>query len=105
MNVYIGMAATLGFGAIIFSQRAIFFAPMDEIGIPRQYAGSAMALGCLIGYMPAMFAYTLYGSMLDNYPGISGYNYIFSMMIAFSFLGFGCSTILVRRIKKSTASG
>lgn len=104
MNVYIGMAATLGFGAIIFSQRAIFFAPMDEIGIPRQYAGSAMALGCLIGYMPAMFAYTLYGSMLDNYPGISGYNYIFSMMIAFSFLGFGCSTILVRRIKKSTAS-
>lgn len=35
MNVYLGMAATLGFGAIIFSQRAIFFAPMDEIGTPR----------------------------------------------------------------------
>lgn len=34
MNVYLGMAATLGFGAIIFSQRAIFFAPMDEIGPP-----------------------------------------------------------------------
>lgn len=32
MNVYLGMTATLGFGAIIFSQRAIFFAPMDEIG-------------------------------------------------------------------------
>ncbi|EOK0673917.1 MFS transporter, partial [Escherichia coli] len=31
MNVYLGMTATLGFGAIIFSQRAIFFAPMDEI--------------------------------------------------------------------------
>lgn len=29
MNVYLGMTATLGFGAIIFSQRAIFFAPMD----------------------------------------------------------------------------
>ncbi|MED0363922.1 MFS transporter, partial [Escherichia marmotae] len=27
MNVYLGMTATLGFGAIIFSQRAIFFAP------------------------------------------------------------------------------
>lgn len=25
MNVYLGMTATLGFGAIIFSQRAIFF--------------------------------------------------------------------------------
>jgi hypothetical protein len=31
---------------------------MDEIGTPRQYAGSAMAFGCIIGYMPAMFAYT-----------------------------------------------
>lgn len=104
MNVYIGMTATLGFGAIIFSQRAIFFAPMDEIGIPRQYAGSAMAFGCIIGYMPAMFAYTLYGWILDNYSGISGYNYIFSMMIAFSLLGFGCSSVLARRLKKSVAS-
>jgi hypothetical protein len=70
--------------AIIFSQRAIFFAPMDEIGTPRQYAGSAMAFGCIIGYMPAMFAYTLYGWILDNFKGITGYNYVFSVMIAFS---------------------
>ncbi|MDU5713921.1 MAG: MFS transporter [Citrobacter freundii] len=99
MNVYIGMAATLGFGAIIFSQRAIFFAPMDEIGTPREYAGSAMAFGCIIGYMPAMFAYTLYGYLLDTNSGITGYNYVFSVMIAFSLMGFICSTILVKRIK------
>ena len=100
MNVYIGMAATLGFGAIIFSQRAIFFAPMDEIGTPREYAGSAMAFGCIIGYMPAMFAYTLYGYLLDTNSGITGYNYVFSVMIAYSLMGFICSTILVKRIKK-----
>ena len=86
MNVYIGMVATLGFGAIIFSQRAIFFAPM--------------AFGCIIGYMPAMFAYTLYGYLLDTNSGITGYNYVFSVMIAFSLMGFICSTILVKRIKK-----
>ncbi|GAL04495.1 putative membrane protein [Photobacterium aphoticum] len=84
MNVYLGMAATLGFGAIIFSQRAIFFAPMDEIGTPRQYAGSAMAFGCIIGYMPAMFGYTIYGWLLDNFEGITGYNYVFYTMMAFS---------------------
>lgn len=100
MNVYFGMAATLGFGAIIFSQRAIFFAPMDEIGTPREYAGSAMAFGCIIGYMPAMFAYTLYGWMLDNFEGITGYNYVFSTMMAFSLIGFACSATLTRRIKK-----
>lgn len=99
MNVYLGMVATLGFGAIIFSQRAIFFAPMDEIGTPRQYAGSAMAFGCIIGYMPSMFAYALYGSLLDNFEGIQGYNYVFSIMVAFSFLGFICATILAKRIQ------
>lgn len=105
MNVYIGMVATLGFGAIIFSQRAIFFAPMDEIGTPRQYAGSAMAFGCIIGYMPAMFAYTLYGWILDNFKGITGYNYVFSVMIAFSLSGFICSTLLVKRIKTESYVG
>lgn len=101
MNVYLGMTATLGFGAIIFSQRAIFFAPMDEIGTPREFAGSAMAFGCIIGYMPSMFAYTLYGSLLDNFSGIQGYNYIFSVMVAFSLLGFICATLLTRRMKMS----
>lgn len=99
MNVYLGMAATLGFGAIIFSQRAIFFAPMDEIGTPREFAGSAMAFGCIIGYMPSMFAYTLYGSLLDHFSGIQGYNYVFSVMVAFSLLGFICATLLTRRMK------
>lgn len=99
MNVYLGMAATLGFGAIIFSQRAIFFAPMEEIGTPREFAGSAMAFGCIIGYMPSMFAYTLYGSLLDNFSGIQGYNYVFSVMVAFSLLGFVCATLLTRRMR------
>lgn len=99
MNVYLGMMATLGFGAIIFSQRAIFFAPMDEIGTSREHAGSAMAFGCIIGYMPSMFAYALYGSLLDNFEGIQGYNYIFSLMVAFSLLGFICATILTKRMR------
>lgn len=99
MNVYLGMAATLGFGAIIFSQRAIFFAPMDETGTPREFAGSAMAFGCIIGYMPSMFAYTLYGSLLDNFAGIRGYNYIFYVMVVFSLLGFVCATLLTRRMR------
>ncbi|HEK2897042.1 MFS transporter [Proteus terrae] len=99
MNVYLGMAATLGFGAIIFSQRAIFFAPMEEIGTKREYAGSAMAFACILGYMPAMFAYAIYGSFLDNYPGIKGYNFVFSMMIVFSLLAYTTAKILSKRIK------
>jgi len=104
MNVYLGMTATLGFGAIIFSQRAIFFAPMDELGTDRQVAGSAMAFGCIIGYMPSMFAYTLYGYLLDSYQGIQGYNYVFSLMVGFSLCGFVCASILTSRLRKQKAA-
>ncbi|EJP7553885.1 MFS transporter, partial [Salmonella enterica] len=53
------------------------------------------------GYMPSMFAYTLYGSLLDNFAGIRGYNYIFYVMVVFSLLGFVCATLLTRRMKNN----
>lgn len=49
--------------------------------------------------MPSMFAYTLYGSLLDNFAGIKGYNYVFSCMVAFSLLGFICATLLTKKIR------
>lgn len=100
MNVYLGMVLTLGFGAIIFTMRAVFFAPMEEIKVPREISGAAMSIGSLVGYAPSMFAYTLYGSLLDKNPGIKGYTHVFMLMIGFSVMGFVISSILTRIIKK-----
>ncbi len=100
MNVYLGMFFTLGFGAIIFSQRAIFFAPMGEINIPSDISGSAMALGSFVGYAPAMFCYSLYGSILDKFPGFTGYRIVFLLMAGFAFMGFVVSSALVKIISK-----
>ncbi len=99
MNTYVGMAITLGFGAIIFTMRAVFFAPIDEIKVPRDISGAAMSIACLIGYMPSMFAYTLYGTMLDRSPGIQGYKNVFMIMIGFCIVGFIISNVLIRMIK------
>ncbi len=52
MPVYLGMACTLGFGAIVFTQRAVFFAPIGEAKIAENKTGAAMALGSFIGYAP-----------------------------------------------------
>lgn len=100
MNVYIGMAMTLFVGAIIFSQRAIFFAPVGELGIPEEISGSAMAMASFIGYAPGMFAYALYGAILDHFKGIIGYKIVFSVMIAFAVIGFFLSSYLVKIIEK-----
>ncbi|RAX53158.1 MFS transporter [Helicobacter sp. 16-1353] len=100
INIYLGMTITLFVGAIVFTQRAVFFAPMDEIGTPREYAGSAMALGCLIGYMPSMFGYTLYGYLLDTFEGMAGFRFIFLCMAGFAFIGFIIASLLKKELEK-----
>lgn len=98
LNPYLGMCLTLGFGSIIFSQRAIFFAPMGEIDIPNNISGSAMAIGSFVGYAPAMFCYSLYGNLLDKYPGFLGYRLVFIAMACFSVLGLLITSYLVKMI-------
>lgn len=100
MNVYVGMACTLGFGAIIFSMRAVFFAPIDEIKVPRHISGAAMSIACIFGYSPQMFAFALYGNMLDRNPGMAGYRMVFMTMIGFAIVGVVITTILLGMIKK-----
>ena len=103
MNVYVGMACTLGFGAIVFTMRAVFFAPMDEVKVPKHITGAAMSLGSLIIYLPNSFAYLIYGSILDANPGMKGYKMVFTAMIGFAVLGFFVSSFLVSRVKKAQA--
>lgn len=107
MNIYLGMTLTLAFGAIIFTMRAVFFAPVEEIKIPREISGAAMSIACVLGYSPSMFAYSLYGSMLDKHPGIAGYRIVFTLMIVFAVLGIFISSILLRMInnKKKEIAG
>lgn len=98
-NVYLGMFLTLGFGAIIFTMRAVFFANVEEIDVPRNISGAAMSIVCILGYSPQMFAFALYGSILDKYPGIDGYKIVFSIMTVFALLAIVISTLLLRKIK------
>ncbi|MFG6083147.1 nitrate/nitrite transporter [Paracoccus litorisediminis] len=85
--IYPAMAAMLSFAFIVFSMRGVFWAPMSEIGIPSRITGSAFGLGCLIGYAPGMFAYMVYGAILDRFPGQQGYTYVFALMSVLAVIG------------------
>ena len=100
LGVYPGVVSTLSFGAIIFTMRAVFFAPINEIHVPKHISGAAMSIACIFGYSPSMFAYLLYGSMLDANPGITGYKMVFTTMIGFSILGMVITTVLIKMIDK-----
>ncbi|MCI8741404.1 MAG: MFS transporter, partial [Lachnospiraceae bacterium] len=45
IGIMAGMVVTLTISAFVFSMRAIFFAPMDEVKVPRDITGSAMSIG------------------------------------------------------------
>ncbi|WP_372874850.1 nitrate/nitrite transporter [Pseudomonas sp.] len=98
--IYAGMAATLSFALIVFTMRGVFWAPMSEVGIAPHITGSAFGIGCLIGYAPGMFAYVIYGSILDHFPGQQGYTYVFSLMSILAVIGFMVSSLLYHSVQK-----
>lgn len=94
----LGACCTLGFGAIVFTMRAVFFAPMDEVKVPKEITGAAMSLASLVIYLPNAFAYVIYGNFLDRYPGMKGFRIVFCMMIGWAVIGLFVSTFLIHRI-------
>lgn len=100
MGILLGMAITLGISACVYSMRAIFFAPMDEVHVPREITGSAMSMGSFIGYLPGAFMYAVYGGILDKFNGLAGYRIVYIIMAVFAAGGFLLSTYILNTIKK-----
>ncbi len=70
-----------------YATRALYFAVLKECNIPLILTGTAVGVVSLIGYTPDIFAGPLMGFFLDEYPGIKGYQYVFSFLAITVFLG------------------
>ena len=103
LSIVAMMCCALLISAFIFCQRAVFFAPMDEIMVSRENSGSAMALGSFIGYLPGAFMGVVYGAQLDAHPGAEGYKIVFIIMAVLAVVGFGVSSLLIRTIRRRKA--
>ena len=98
-GIWAGIIVSLAISACVYSMRAVFFAPMDEVDVPREITGSAMSMASFIGYLPGAFMYAVYGSILDSHQGIDGYQIVFTVMTVFAILGVLLSTYITHRIK------
>ena len=45
-----------------------------------------------------MFINSYYGSLLDKYPGLSGYKLIFASMVGLCVIGLVCGIVLYRMV-------
>ena len=86
---------------VVFMLRGVYYAPIGESGIPREYSGSAMAIAILLIQSPMCWASAVYGGLIDKYNGgIQGYKTIFIIMASLYGVGFVASWILSSYIKK-----
>ncbi|MDR6506043.1 sugar phosphate permease [Arthrobacter oryzae] len=97
------MIVTLLFSLIVFTMRGVFWAPMDEVGIPEETSGTAFGIACLVGYAPGMFAFIVYGAILDANPGAGGYHIVFIVLAALALVGAAVSSGLVRAARARRA--
>ncbi|MEC7368548.1 MAG: MFS transporter [Pseudomonadota bacterium] len=76
----------------IFAMRGIYFALLQEGGIPQAVTGTAAGLISAIGFTPDVFMPLLGGFLLDTFPGAQGYRYLYLTVAA--LCGGGCLAVL-----------
>ena len=89
-------------GIMIASIRGVYFATVEESGVPMEYTGAFVGFICTLGMAPDAFISPLIGRILDTYPGAQGYNYSFMILLGFSVLGLVMAFTLAAYNKRST---
>ncbi|MDR1852047.1 MAG: MFS transporter [Propionibacteriaceae bacterium] len=80
--------------------RGVYYAPIGESNVPKAMGAAAMSVASFIGYSPGLWAYPLFGSILDKYEAdpTQAYQIIFTIMFCLCVLGFVLTNILGHRI-------
>jgi sugar phosphate permease len=84
----------------IFALRGIYFALLQEGGVPLALTGTATGIISVIGYTPDIFMPLVGGLFLDGYPGIRGYRYFFLFIALLSLAGLLAATIILKKYVK-----
>lgn len=88
----------------VFALRGIYFALLEESGIPMHLTGIAVGTISMIAYTPDIFAPLLAGWLVDNSAGVLGYRRYFGLLAAIAATGFA-ATLLVRVRASRTLAG
>lgn len=80
----------------IFALRGIYFALLEEGGVPLALTGTAAGVASAIGFIPDVFMPVVGGYLLDAYPGVSGYRLLFGFVAVLAVIGCIAAVLIVR---------
>jgi MFS family permease len=85
----------------VFAMRGIYFALLEEGGVPMAVTGTAAGVISTIGFTPDIFMPLLGGVLFDNFPGADGYRYYFLTTAAICGVGLAASLAIYWKIVKN----
>ena len=84
----------------IFAMRGIYFALLEEGGVPVAVTGTAAGIVSAVGFTPDIFMPLLGGVLLDTFPGVPGYRYFFLAVAGFCSVGLIASLLIYFKFVK-----
>jgi nitrate/nitrite transporter NarK len=89
----------------VFALRGIYFALLEESGVPLVMTGTAVGVVSTIGFLPDVFAYPLAGWFVDTFGAEAGYTRYFTLLAGAAVAGAGLALALGRMVHASDGSG
>jgi len=97
------LAGTAVASLAIFALRGIYFALLEEGGVPLAVTGTATGIVSVIGFTPDVFMPMVGGVLLDRFPGVLGYRFLFLVIAGLCVLGLAAAMIIRKKyaVRKS----
>ena len=80
----------------VYALRGVYFALLQEAGVPLAATGTAVGIVSFVGYTPDVFFGPLMGTILDGKPGAPGHRDLFLVLAGFAALGALCTVAFAR---------
>ena len=84
----------------VYALRGHYFALLEQTRVPHMVTGAAVGLISLIGYTPEIIVGPIAGRLLDNYPGVTGYQYFYLLLGVASVMGLVTAGTIGRGVSR-----
>lgn len=91
-------------GLLTYAIRGLYWAILDECGVPTEITGLAIGIISLVGYAPDTYLPIVNGIIVDRYPGVAGYQIYFGYIAGICVLGALVTAWLMVRLKRKAAA-
>ena len=96
---------TLVTGIAIFGLRGLYFGLLEEGHIPLVVTGTAVGLVSVIGYTPDVYIAAVAGFLIDQSPGLAGFQHLFMLLLGFSVVGAIAAIAFERQARATSVTG